>query len=164
MEWDASDASTRRPWLKNKFDTNVVVYPYDAREPEKQRRADDWLKMLWSRRSGRLSFQVLQECYATLTRKLKPAMATADAQRVVRALAAWRPIAVDLPILERAWLLQRRFSLSWWDALIVAAAQASECRVLLTEDLQRDQEFDMIRVVDPFASPDRTPQQVLDAL
>ena len=145
-------------------DTNVVVYRYDAREPEKQRRADDWLTMLWRRRSGRLSFQVLQECYATLTRKLKPAMATADAQRVVRALAAWRPTAVDLPTLERAWLLQRRFSLSWWDALIVAASQVSECRVLLTEDLQHGQEFDMTRVVDPFASPDRTPQQVLDTL
>ena len=145
-------------------DTNVVVYRYDAREPEKQRRADDWLKMLWKRRSGRLSFQVLQECYVTLTRKLKPAMATADAQRVVRALAAWRPVPVDLPILERAWLLQGRFSLSWWDALIVASAQVSECRVLLTEDLQHGQEFDMIRVVDPFASPDRTPQQVLDTL
>ena len=145
-------------------DTNVVVYRYDARAPEKQSRADDWLKMLWNCRSGRLSFQVLQECYATLTRKLKPAMATADAQRVVRALAAWRPVPVDLPVLERAWLLQGRFSLSWWDALIVAAAQASECRVLLTEDLQHGQEFDMIRVVDPFASPDRTSQQVLDAL
>ena len=91
-------------------DSNVVVYRYDASEPEKQRRADDWLKMLWKRRSGRLSFQVLQECYVTLTRKLKPAMATADAQRVVRALAAWRPVPVDLPILERAWLLQGRFS------------------------------------------------------
>ena len=145
-------------------DTNVVVYRYDAREPEKQRRADDWLKMLWKRRSGRLSFQVLQEGYATLTRKLKPAMATADAQRVIRALAAWRPVPVDLPILERAWFLQGRFSLSWWDALIVASAQASECRVLLTEDLQHDQEFDSVRVVDPFASPDRTPQQVLDTL
>ena len=145
-------------------DTNVVVYRYDTRAPEKQSRADDWLKMLWERRSGRLSFQVLQECYATLTRKLKPAMATADAQRIVRALAAWRPVPVDLAVLERAWLLQGRFSLSWWDALIVAAAQASECKVLLTEDLQRDQEFDGVRVVNPFASPDRTPQQILDAL
>ena len=83
-------------------DTNVIVYRYDTRDPEKQARADDWHTLVWSTRSGRLSFQVLQEAYATLTRKLKPAMAGADAERIVRGLAAWRPVPVDLVILERS--------------------------------------------------------------
>ena len=145
-------------------DTNVIVYRYDTRVPAKQSRADDWLKLVWSSRSGRLSFQVLQEFYATTTRKLRPAMAAVEAQRIVRGLAAWRPVPIDLPVLERAWFLEERFALSWWDALIVSAAQGCECRVLLTEDLQHGQEFDMVRVIDPFASADRTPQQILDAL
>ena len=145
-------------------DTNVIVYRYDTRVPAKQSRADDWLKLVWSSRSGRLSFQVLQELYATTTRKLKPAMAAVEAQRIVRGLAAWRPVPIDRPVLERAWFLEERFALSWWDALIVSAAQGCECRVLLTEDLQHGQEFDMVRVIDPFASADRTPQQILDAL
>ncbi|MDE0219339.1 MAG: PIN domain-containing protein [Spirochaetaceae bacterium] len=103
-------------------DTNVLVYRYDASDPVKQARADAWYLHLWRRRCGRLSFQVLQEMYATLTRKLKPGIARSKAQRIVRALQAWQPITVDLSVLERAWNLQERHSLSWWDALIVAAA------------------------------------------
>ena len=79
-------------------------------------------------------------------------------------LATWRPIAVDLAMLNRAWALQDRFFVSWWDALIIAAAQTCECKVLLTEDLQHDQKFGAVRVVNPFASPDRPPEEILAAL
>ena len=51
-------------------DTNVIVYRFDTRDPLKQSRAVDWFTFLWNRRSGRVSFQVLQEAYATLTQKL----------------------------------------------------------------------------------------------
>ena len=145
-------------------DTNVIVYRFDTRDPRKHSRAVDWFTLLWNRRSGRVSFQVLQEAYAVLTRKRKPAMAATDAQRIVRGLAGWRPVTLDLQILERAWLLQERHLLSWWDALIVAATQMCGCRVLLTEDLQHGYEFDEVRVVNPFASPDRTPEEVLESL
>ena len=145
-------------------DTNVLVYRHDATDPIKQARADAWYIHLWRRRCGRLSFQVLQEMYATLTRKLKPGIAAPKAQRIVRALKAWQPIAIDFVVLERAWSLQERYALSWWDALIVAAAQLGTCRVLLTEDMQHRQVFGDVRVIDPFASPDRTPSEVLEAL
>ena len=145
-------------------DTNVIVYRFDTTDPRKQLRAADWFTLLWNRRSGRVSFQVLQETYAVLTRKLKPTMAAADAQRIVRGLAAWQPVMLELRILERAWLLQERHLLSWWDALIVAAAQACGCNILLTEDMQHGYVFDGVRVVDPFASPDRTPGEVLKSL
>ncbi|MDD9986841.1 MAG: PIN domain-containing protein [Spirochaetaceae bacterium] len=145
-------------------DTNVLVYRYDASDPVKQARADAWYLHLWRRRCGRLSFQVLQEMYATLTRKLKPGIARSKAQRIVRALQAWQPITVDLSVLERAWNLQERHSLSWWDALIVAAAQLGACRVLLTEDLQHGQVFGGVCVIDPFASPNLAPPDVLEAV
>ena len=145
-------------------DTNVIVYRFDTRDPRKQSRAVDWFTFLWDHRSGRVSFQVLQETYGVLTRKRKPAMAATDAQRIVRGLAAWRPVTMNLRILERVWHLQERHLLSWWDALIVAAAQTCGCKVLLTEDLQHGYEFDEVRVVDPFASPDRTPEEVLESL
>ena len=70
---------------------------------------------------------------------------------------------VDGAILRRAWLVEERYRLSWWDALIVAAAQASECPILLTEDLQHGQEFEGVRVVDPFATPERRPQEIIEA-
>ncbi len=145
-------------------DTNILVYRYDIREPEKQARADAWFRFVWRSRRGRLSFQVLQELYSTLTRKLRPAMPVTDARQIVRSFTSWHPVSIDLAILERAWLLQDRHSVSWWDALIVAAAQTCECKVLLTEDLQHGHEFGTVRVLNPFASPARTPEEVLEAL
>lgn len=145
-------------------DTNVLVYRHDAGNPAKRSRADAWYTLLWQQRSGRLSIQVLQELYSTLTRKLKPGIAAPKAQQIVRVLAAWRPIAVDVPIIERAWRIQERYLLSWWDSLIVAAAQSGNCRVLLTEDLQQGQFFGPVQVIDPFAQPNRTPRELLESL
>lgn len=63
----------------------------------------------------------------------------------------WRPIAIDLSTIDAAWAIEDRFGLSWWDALIVAAAQAGGCTHLLTEDLQDGQSLGDVTVVDPFA-------------
>ena len=144
-------------------DTNVFVYLHDDSEPEKKQRADDWIELLVSRRAGRLSFQVLQELYAVLTRTMKETLPSETGRAIVRDLMAWRPTSIDLSILERAWALEQRYTLSWWDALIVAAAQSSQCMVLLTEDLQDGQVFGAVRVIDPFASRARTPAELLGA-
>ena len=145
-------------------DTNVLVYREGGSEPDKQSRANDWIVHLVRRRAARISFQVLQELYATLTQKLMPAFEIGEARGIVRDLAVWHPATIDLAILERAWQLQERHFLSWWDALIVAAAQSCECSALLTEDLQHGQVFGRVRVIDPFASPERTPDEVLAML
>ena len=145
-------------------DTNVFVYRHDASEPAKQARAQQWIALLASRHAGRLSFQILQELYATLTRARRLSFDPGDAQHIVEALAAWQPIPIDLRILRRAWAIEQRFRIAWWDALVVAAAQAGGCPVLLTEDLQNGQAFDDLRVVDPFAAPGTSPQQVLESL
>ncbi len=131
-------------------DTNVLVYQFDAREPEKQARAQAWLGHLWGAHTGSVSFQVLQEFYATVTRKLQPGLNPEVARKVVRALWAWQPIVVDERISTIAWADQDRFGLSFWDALIVAAARVAGCSYLLTEDLQHDQDLDGLRVTNPF--------------
>ena len=143
-------------------DTNILVYRHDSSEAAKQSRADDWHTFLWRRRLGRLSFQVLQELYATLTRARGPGLDRAAARDIVTNYLQWQPIQIDAGMLRRAWLHEERYGLSWWDALIVAAAQAAECPILLTEDLQHGQDLDGVRVVDPFASPEQSPQEYLD--
>ena len=145
-------------------DTNVLVYRSDASDAAKQGRAEAWHALLWQSRVGRLSIQVLLELYSTLTRKLRPAFDPKEAREIVQELAAWRPIPVDLHIVQRAWSLESTYSLPWWDALIVAAAQVSRCSVLLTEDLQHGQVFGAVRVVNPFLAQDRTPAEILQAL
>jgi predicted nucleic acid-binding protein len=56
----------------------------------------------------------------------------------------------DAALIESGWKLQDRYRLSYWDALIVAAAKVASCRYLLTEDLQTGQKLDGIEVVNPF--------------
>ena len=131
-------------------DTNVLVYARDASESAKQAQAASWMAVLWGKRAGRLSYQVLQEFYVTVTMKLSPGLDQELARRDGRALEAWQPIAADSRVLERAWLLQDRYRFSWWDALIVAAAQLSNCQYLLSEDFQEGLEFGNLKVIHPF--------------
>ena len=131
-------------------DTNVFVYALDAAAGTRHTAARQWTKALWQSRRGRVSVEVLQELYVTLTRKLKPGLAPDAAQVEVRALLPWAPIEINPSILERAWHIESRFQLSWWDSLIVAGAQAGSCRYLLTEDLQDGQDIEGLLVISPF--------------
>lgn len=135
------------------IDTNVLVYSRDASEPDKHRKAKAWMAHLWTTRRGRLSSQVLQEFYVTVTEKLEPGLDRESARREVRAFLHWRPVSIDARVLEGAWQVQDRHHLSWWDSLIASAAQVAGCAYLLTEDLQDDQVLGTVRVVNPFRVP-----------
>ncbi len=131
-------------------DTNVLVYARDAGEPDKQPQALAWVEHLWRTRQGRISFQVLQEFYVTVTRKLDPGMAADEAQAEIRNLLAWQPVAVDRAMMESAWAIEARHSLSFWDALIVAAAGVADCDQVLSEDMADGGIYDHVQVVNPF--------------
>ena len=132
-------------------DTSVLLYEWDGADANKQRRAIEWMRHLWETQSGRLSCQVLVEFYRGATQKLRPALPAAKAQNHVRTLDAWEPVAIDLQVIGAAWREQERYKLSWWDALIVAAAQRVGCRMLLSEDFQAGQQFGDLTVVNPFS-------------
>lgn len=134
-------------------DTHVLVYARDSAEPVKQPLARAWIGYLWASRSGRLSVQVLNEYYVTVTRKLTPGLPAALAQSDIRDLGAWSPVSLSLQVVERAWEVEGRFGLSFWDSLIVAAAVVSGAGCLLSEDLQTGQVLDGVQVVNPFAAP-----------
>lgn len=131
-------------------DSNILIYAVDEAHPKKHEAARLWRAELWKSRRGRVSFQVLQEFYANVTRKWPAARDQAQAE--IRNLLTWRPVVIDEQILEDGWRIQDRHRISFWDSLIVAAAKASSCRYLLTEDLQPDQDFEGVIVVNPFQS------------
>ncbi|MGA8763761.1 MAG: PIN domain-containing protein [Candidatus Sulfotelmatobacter sp.] len=137
-------------------DTNVFLYAIDEADPRKQHAARQWRAELWKSRRGRVSFQVLGEFYVNAVR-LRP-KARDEARGEVRDLLAWNPVVADAALLERGWKLQDRYQLSYWDALIVAAAKAANCLYLLTEDLQAGQELEGVEVVNPF---ERRPESLL---
>ena len=129
-------------------DSNVFLYAFDEADPGKQQAARNWRAELWKNRRGRVSFQVLGEFYVNVLR-MRPG-AREEARAEIRDLMAWNPVVSDAALIESGWKLQDRYRLSYWDALIVAAAKVASCRYLLTEDLQTGQKLDGIEVVNPF--------------
>jgi predicted nucleic acid-binding protein len=131
-------------------DTNLLVYFRDTSEPDKQKIAGKWLEALWKNRTGRISFQVLNEYYVIVTQKLKPGMTQIDARLDIKNMMTWHPVPVDESVMEISWTIQDQYRFSWWDSLIVAAAVKTDCSVLLTEDLQHGQQIHDLTILNPF--------------
>ena len=131
-------------------DANVLVYALDANEKIKQPRAAQWIARLWREQAGRTSAQALSEFYVTVTRKLKPRLSSEDAWNDVKLFLAWRPQPIDEGVLQRAREVEQRYRLSWWDSMIVAAAQLQDCALLLTEDLHDGAIYGGVTVRSPF--------------
>ena len=131
-------------------DANVFVYAHDPRDASKRARARQWIDALWQERLGRTSIQVLSEYYAVATRKLTPRFPPERAWDYVNELLAWAPQPVDAALLKRAHEIEQRWRLSWWDSLVVGAAQLQDCALLLTEDLQDGAVFGGVTVRSPF--------------
>ncbi len=129
-------------------DTNVLLYAVDVGVPQKQRAARAWRDVLWRSRSGRVSFQVLQEYYVQACRLNPKAKAAVRAD--IKDLLAWDPVVCDERVLLDALSIQDDFGSSFWDALIIAAALAAGCHYLVTEDLEHGQDIRGMRVVNPF--------------
>jgi len=131
-------------------DTPVLLHSEDAADPVRQQRAVDWLGLLWTRRCGRLSTQVLVDFYDQATRRLHPPMPAGDARAEVRRYQRWAPWQIDHATVETAWAIESRFGLAYTDALVVAAAQQQSCTWLLSPDLPHDLPIDGIRILNPF--------------
>jgi predicted nucleic acid-binding protein len=132
------------------FDTNILVYLFDADAPEKQARAREIFDKHVRDGDFFLSTQVLQELYVTLTRKLDVPMNQAEAYDVIAALGEMPVIHADTTLVLAAIQLSQRQQLSFWDAMILEAARKSGASILFTEDLQHGQLIEGVRVENPF--------------
>jgi predicted nucleic acid-binding protein len=103
-----------------------LSHPYSA--------AREWLNHLWESGFGRLSWQVLNEFYVNATRKFRAS--PRKACQLVELYAVWEPVDATRASVRRAWHWMDAARLSYWDALIVAAAERTGCGWLLSEDLQ----------------------------
>jgi predicted nucleic acid-binding protein len=129
-------------------DSNVLLYYVDPLDTYKQLRAMEWLDSLWASGSGRLSWQVLHEFYWNAVRKMR--LEDSDARAIVEYLSQWRPVDNSLGLIQQAWHWVDAAQLSYWDALIVAAAERSGSRYLLSEDFQANRHYDDVQVLNPF--------------
>ncbi len=132
------------------FDTNVLVYLFDADAPEKRGRARALLQDTAAEGHVLLSTQVLQEFYVATTHKLAVPLSSEDAERAVRDLAAFSVIQVDPALILAGIRCGRRHVLSFWDGLIVQAALQAGAEVLFTEDMQDGRRIESMRLENPF--------------
>lgn len=130
-------------------DTNVLLYAQDPRDETKRDVCSRWLARCWLEKRGRISSQVLNEFYVNV-RRVAPKLDARSARELVRRYRAWAPWLVDDTTVDLAWQVQDQIDVSYWDALMVAAAQQQGCAYLLTEDLQHDRRIEGLLIVNPF--------------
>jgi predicted nucleic acid-binding protein len=127
---------------KSFVDTNILVYSFDTAEPSKQEIAVELVLGLWKSGQGVLSLQVLKEFFVTVTQRLAVRMAYEDARSAVEDLCTWECVAEDKNTLLRAMDLSRKYTLSFWDANIVASAVQSGCAICYSEDMNNGQVYE----------------------
>ncbi len=130
------------------LDTNVLVYAVDseATSTHKRRRGRD---LILAGNFG-VSGQVLQEFYVVTTRKLARPLPPAVATRWVARLSAAAFVPTDASLIKAAIEGSIRWQISYWDAAIVAAADALGARTLYSEDLSHGQVYGSVTVHNPF--------------
>jgi predicted nucleic acid-binding protein len=130
------------------LDTNILLYAYDLDAPAKRAVARAILEeaLLQPSRTA-LSVQVLQEFHVNFVRNGHP---VAEATLIVGDFTSWMVIENSLALFQRGLWLQSRWQISLWDAMILAAAESSGARELLSEDLNHGQNYGQVCVINPF--------------
>lgn len=137
--------------MSGKFfvDTNVLVYAHDRGAGSRHERARDLVETLWRDRSGVISTQVVQELYVNLRRKARNPVPAGEVTQLLEDYLRWHVVVNDGASILGAVALEKRYRISFWDALIVRAANDSGASVLYSEDLSHGQSYDGTRVVNP---------------
>jgi predicted nucleic acid-binding protein len=137
-------------------DTNILLYAIST-DPAEQEKARIALALLESRDLA-LSVQVLQEFYVQSTWTTREGRITHDqAVNLIRSFVLrFQVQETTVDLMESALKTAKRFGVSYWDAAIIEAARASGCKYVLSEDLSDLQDYNGVRVQNPFRD---APQQ-----
>ncbi|MCX6611546.1 MAG: PIN domain-containing protein [Acidobacteria bacterium] len=134
------------------FDTNVLIYVFDKTSKQKAKLAMELIDSATGEGRGVLSMQVIQEFINIMRRGQKPLMSVAQCRVFLGVLTERFELVRQTPdLLTRGLYVHEAFQISWYDSLIVAAAQAGGCDVLYSEDLSHGQAYGSVRVLNPFA-------------
>lgn len=130
------------------FDTSILLYSIDPSDKKKRRKSRELLEKAEEECTGVLSTQVLQEYYNICTKKFavdpliaKDTLSAFDAHEIVVISPSLIHAAIDCRVVSR---------ISFWDGLIVVAAEAAQCATIYTEDLNSGQRIRGMKVENPF--------------
>jgi len=134
-------------------DTNILVYAHDRLAGVKRQRAQMLLEQLWDSGQGVLSTQVLQELCINLRRKISHPLPVDEVRRLIRDYATWEVVTNTSESVLQALDIELRYKTSFWDALILQAAESSGASILYSEDLATGQRYRAVQVVNPLIQP-----------
>jgi predicted nucleic acid-binding protein len=134
---------------KSFVDTNILIYGLELVQGIKHDRARALIEKLWETGGGVLSTQVLQELCVSLRRKTAKPWTMEETRSLIENYKNWQ-IVVNTPdsVIE-ALTIEARYQISFWDALIIQAAERSGAAILYSEDLSDGQTYGSVRVVNP---------------
>ncbi len=130
------------------IDTNIFVYFVDRRDLRKQSIARDLIASALDNPQYSITLQVLNEFANVALLKL-----SMDEDEVREYISYFRSVSVQMPKSEwtdRALMIRKQYGIQFYDALMVAAAEASGCNEILTEDLNDGQIYCGVKAVNPF--------------
>ncbi len=130
-------------------DTNILMYAHDTAGGEKHERAKALVEDLWRERKGVVSTQVLQELAVNLRRKTAKPLDVRATRDIVADYLTWQVVVNGGDSILEALDLEARYQISFWDALVVQAAQSAGTQVLYSEDLSDGQSYGPVRVINP---------------
>jgi predicted nucleic acid-binding protein len=130
-------------------DTNILLYAHDRSAGVKHERARKLIEHLWATGEGVVSTQVLQELCVNLRKKVSQPLPSEEIRRLVEDYLAWEVVTNDATSVVEALEIEKRFKISYWDALVIHAAWRAGAAVLYSEDLAQGQRYDSLQVVNP---------------
>lgn len=129
------------------IDTNLLVYSMDSNEPQKREKCREALRRVRDHYRGVLSTQVMQEFFVAATKKL--GVDVLQAKNIVRQFENFEVVTVSPGLIYEVIDCSILNQLSFWDSLIVVAAESAKCNEIWSEDLNTGQIIRGIRVVNP---------------
>ena len=130
-------------------DTNILIYAHDRTAGAKHQRAQQLVERLWISEQGVLSTQVLQELCVNLQRKLPQPLPVEEIRKLIQDYRSWEIVVNTPESILQALEIQARYKTSFWDALVLQAAESSGAEVLYSEDLAARQKYGTVQVVNP---------------
>lgn len=140
-------------YMSDKFfvDTNILVYAHDRAAGVKHEQARSLIERLWNSGGGVLSTQVLQELCVNLRRKTAHPLSIEQTRRLLQDYLSWDIVVNTAESVTEALVIEHRYNISFWDALIIQAAGTSGAAIVYSEDLADRQTYGPLRVVNPLS-------------
>ncbi len=130
-------------------DTNILLYAHDRSTGVKHERARQLVERLWTSGQSVLSTQVLQELCINLRRKVAPPLPVDEIRHLIQDYLSWEIVVNNPASILHALEIEVRYQVSFWDALVLQAAEAAGAAVLYSEDLAAGQKYSGVKVINP---------------